>query len=213
MLNGAITLWTQEILTIQSFGVLAEIVFSRTEDFVSAWDTKIANGRFKLLQDFNNEAVLDKETGLVWERQPSNLTFKWPNARLFCAQKGVGGRGGWRLPAFYELASLVDPAVQVGPQLPAGHPFLQVQASDYWTDTQFADEPGFVRGSNLNDETYFDIRFIPPNSSTEQIALHWQRGVSASHSLPIGTAVGTWRVTGVRPHQDATDHSGDTVCI
>jgi hypothetical protein len=25
-------------------------------------------------------------------------------------------------------------------------------------------------------------------SSTEQIALHWQRGVSASHSLPIGTA-------------------------
>ena len=26
----------------------------------------LLNGRFKLLADFNNEAVLDKETGLVW---------------------------------------------------------------------------------------------------------------------------------------------------
>jgi Protein of unknown function (DUF1566) len=111
---------------------------------VSAWDTKINTGRFKVLQDFNNEAVLDKETGLVWEKQPSNNALAWPNARLFCAQKGVGGRGGWRLPSFYELASLIDPAVQVGPQLPSGHPFLQVQAAPYWTDTQFAEEPGFV---------------------------------------------------------------------
>lgn len=116
----------------------------RKEDFVSTWDIKIANGRFKLLQDFNNEAVLDRETGLVWEKQPSNQTLQWSNARLFCAQKGIGGRGGWRLPAFYELASLVDPAVHAGPQLPAGHPFVQVQAADYWTDTLFADEPGFV---------------------------------------------------------------------
>jgi len=111
---------------------------------MSAWDTKINAGRFQVLQDFNNEAVLDKETELVWERQPSNNTFQWPNARLICAQKGVGGRGGWRLPSFYELASLVDPAVQVGPQLPAGHPFLQVQAANYWTDTEFADQAGFV---------------------------------------------------------------------
>jgi Protein of unknown function (DUF1566) len=91
-----------------------------------------------------NEAVLDRETGLVWERQPSNQSYAWPNARLFCAQKSVGGRGGWRLPAFYELASLVDPAVNAGVALPPGNPFLQVQATEYWSDTQFADEAGFV---------------------------------------------------------------------
>ena len=28
-----------------------------------------------------DKAVLDRETGLVWERQPSNQTFAWPNAR------------------------------------------------------------------------------------------------------------------------------------
>jgi Protein of unknown function (DUF1566) len=112
------------------------------------WDRRIdkAQRRFKVLHEFDDEAVLDKETGLVWERAPSIQTVAWPNARLLCAQKAVGGRGGWRLPAFNELASLVDPAVQntTTPQLPPGHPFLQVEAASYWSNTHFADEPGFA---------------------------------------------------------------------
>ena len=112
------------------------------------WNKKIINAqeRFSVLSEFNNEAVLDRETGLVWERTPSTQPVQWPNARLVCAQKGVGGRGGWRLPAFNELSSLVDPAVHnIGvPQLASGHPFQQVQPASYWSDTQFADEPGFA---------------------------------------------------------------------
>jgi hypothetical protein len=110
------------------------------------WNRRIDNARFQVLSEFKDEAVLDRETGLVWERRPSDQTFAWPNARLFCAQKGVGGRGGWRLPAFNELASLVDPAIQdpAVPQLPLGHPFQQVRAASYWSDTQFAGESGFA---------------------------------------------------------------------
>jgi Protein of unknown function (DUF1566) len=111
------------------------------------WDNKINDPtRFRVLAAFNNEAVLDRETGLVWERSPSIQPMAWPNARLFCAQKAVGGRGGWRLPAFFELASLVEPSVHAAgvPRLPSGHPFMNVQAADYWSDTAFADEPGFV---------------------------------------------------------------------
>ena len=112
------------------------------------WNKKIINAkeRFSVVSEFNNEAVLDRETGLVWERTPSKQPAQWPNARLVCAQKGVGGRGGWRLPAFNELSSLVDPAVHnIGvPQLASGHPFQQVQPASYWSDTQFADEPGFA---------------------------------------------------------------------
>src|SRR5918994_4488613 len=112
-----------------------------------SWDRRINNARrrFKVLSDFNDKAVLDRETGLVWERQPTNQTFSWPNARLLCAQKAVGGRGGWRLPAFNELASLVDPTITdpTIPRLPAGHPFLDVQAASYWSATPFVDEPGF----------------------------------------------------------------------
>jgi hypothetical protein len=120
-----------------------------------SWDRRInsAQQRFKLLAEFNNEAVLDRETGLVWERRPSTNPMAWPNARLFCAQKAVGGRGGWRLPAFSELASLVDPSVPHGAVpvvlLPVGHPFLDVQPFDYWSATQFADEPGFVVAVSL----------------------------------------------------------------
>jgi hypothetical protein len=113
---------------------------------VRSWDRRINNARFQVLQEFNNEAVLDRETGVVWERSPSTQPMAWSNARLFCAQKAVGGRGGWRLPAFFELASLVDPSVHTAgiPRLPSGHPFTSVQAADYWSDTAFADESGFV---------------------------------------------------------------------
>jgi hypothetical protein len=115
---------------------------------MSNWDKRIdiAQKRFRVLRAFNNEAVLDQETGLVWERRPSTEAVEWPNARLFCAQKAVGGRGGWRLPTFNELASLVDPTITnpAVPRLPAGHPFMNVQASAYWSATLFADNPGFT---------------------------------------------------------------------
>ena len=133
-----------------------------------SWNRKIINAqeRFRVLTEFNNEAVLDRETGLVWERTPSAQAVQWPNARLICARKGVGGRGGWRLPAFNELSSLVDPAVENPniPQLPAGHPF-QVQPASYWSDTQFADEPGFalVVDFQFNAATIGQIRVNDAN--------------------------------------------------
>ena len=118
-----------------------------------SWDKKIndAQRRFQVLSDFNDKAVLDKETGLVWEREPAIQTFAWPNARLLCAQKAVGERGGWRLPAFSEMASLVDPTVidSAVPRVPAGHPFLNVKPGMYWTATLFAEEPGFALAVNF----------------------------------------------------------------
>src|ERR687898_522821 len=119
----------------------------------SSWDRRIDDTeRFEVLNEFNTEAVLDKETGLVWERRPSKKSVAWPNARLLCAQKAVGGRGGWRLPAFNELASLVDPAVTdpTVPRVPAGHPFLNVQPGMYWTATLFAEEAGFAMAVNFS---------------------------------------------------------------
>ena len=42
----------------------------------------------------------------------------------------------------------------------------------------------------------------------DQEAPNWQKGTTASHVPSLGIAVGTWTITGVRPHQMETDHTG-----
>jgi hypothetical protein len=96
------------------------------------WDQILpASERFVLVM--GGAAVLDKETGLVWEQNPTTEDF-WARAVADCAVKQVGNRSGWRLPTIQELASLVDPT-QAGPSLPSGHPFSNVQPRFYWSAT------------------------------------------------------------------------------
>jgi hypothetical protein len=90
---------------------------------------------------------------LAWCGSASQVTKPLHGlARLHCAQKAVGERGGWRLPAFNELASLVDPAITdpAVPRVQAGHPFLNVQPAMYWTATVFAEQPGFAIAVNFS---------------------------------------------------------------
>lgn len=86
------------------------------------------------------EAVLDHETGLVWERNPQGTGGgnSWGYAKNVCVRLNLGGRTGWRLSTTPELMSLVDQSV-VAPaaSLPVGHPF-QFSTSDltlFWTAT------------------------------------------------------------------------------
>jgi uncharacterized protein DUF1566 len=99
-----------------------------------SWDQKLTTNRFVILANWNNEAVLDRETGLVWERSPGSAQTFWFDAKQYCNNRVVGSRRGWRVPGVQELASLVDPAV-ADPALPAGHPFTNVQGSVYWSAT------------------------------------------------------------------------------
>lgn len=99
-----------------------------------SWDQKIddATKRYVVLATFNNQAVLDKETQLVWFRQPAGA-MAWNAAVQFCLVSNVAGRSGWRLPSFSELSSLLG----VGARLPAGHPFTGMPSSPgfFWSST------------------------------------------------------------------------------
>lgn len=100
-----------------------------------SWDQTLpASTRFIVLSNFANAAVLDRETGLVWQRSPS-VAGNWFDTLEFCNFfTFTGNRGGWRLPSVQELQSLKDPT-QSGPALPAGNPFQGVQSggnSVYW---------------------------------------------------------------------------------
>jgi len=133
-----------------------------------SWDQTLpAATRFIVLTNMNSEAVLDRETGLVWEQSPSTAPGIWFNASIYCLQLNKGGRKGWRLPTIQDLASLIDPTVaSPGPTLPAGHPFSNVQSSLYWSATTDASNSALAQvvffvngdvlvGRNKNNPGFF----------------------------------------------------------
>jgi enamine deaminase RidA (YjgF/YER057c/UK114 family) len=140
------------------------------------WDQALpVSQRFVVLAAFNSDAVLDKETGLVWEKSPQATALSLSNARLTCANKAVGGRKGWRLPSLPELASLVDPSVaSPGPTLQPGHPFLAVQSANYWSGSAHADNSTLMWGVGFNNGVVLGV-----SKSFDQRAWCVRGGMSA----------------------------------
>jgi len=137
--------------------------------------------RFIVLSNMNGEAVLDRETGLVWERSPGDpqspqVYANWHQAHLRCADRRRGNRLGWRVPTIHELTTLMDPSVPFpGPALPAGHPFnISVDRNNsssvrFWSATRHTtgNGVGFVdfsvagvelRGNELFPLSYWCVR-------------------------------------------------------
>ncbi len=136
-----------------------------------SWDQTLpandgaANGcnstRFKCVM--GGAAVLDKQTGLVWEQSPDTTRHVWEDkssapvdARRHCLRRGTGGQMGWRLPSVHELTSLVVPGNPAGtPDLPAGHPFSNGQSSGYWSASTNVEDPTFAWVVNFSNGNVF----------------------------------------------------------
>ena len=145
--------------TRTTMGVLGTLLFMSLPALGLPSDLKLEvqehASRFQILEEYRDEAVLDTETHLIWERSPSSAETAWANASLRCALTSTGGRLGWRLPSFLELMTLVEPAPRAAaskPSLPAGHPFHGVKPDPYWTTSSQDREPAnayavdFLRG-------------------------------------------------------------------
>ena len=52
-----------------------------------------------------------------------------------------------------------------------------------------------------------------PESNASDVVLNWQRGLSVSHHLLMGTAAGQWTINGVRAHEIEADHTGSFVPV
>jgi Protein of unknown function (DUF1566) len=117
---------------------------------VPSWDQTLAcpstTNCPRFIVVMGGAAVLDRETGLVWEKSPLALSLVDWRAPLFQCPRSVvvGNRRGWRLPTIQELSSLIDLSVPLtGPTLPAGHPFIGVQTSHrYWSATTVLESGG-----------------------------------------------------------------------
>jgi hypothetical protein len=67
-----------------------------------------------------------------------------------------------------------------------------------------------ISGSDaINSQTFFDVRFTFPGDNAAFVVPNWQRGLTTNHTVPVGTPTGSWTITGVRPHQNETEHNGD----
>jgi hypothetical protein len=119
---------------VWSFVAFAARPVENTQPDLKSWSKifPIAD-RFVLLADFNNQAVLDRETGLVWERSPAATNETWTSARNTCASKNIASRRGWRQASIVELMSLWDPSELVPTSV-----FIGVQSAFYWTATSDA---------------------------------------------------------------------------
>lgn len=80
------------------------------------------------------DTVLDKVTGLQWERSPNQTTLTASNAFNRCNELGVGGFNDWRLPTLVELMTLVDFTV-ANPAIDAKL-FPGTKSAKYWTATE-----------------------------------------------------------------------------
>ncbi len=144
------------VLAIAS-ALMTQAAHAQTAQPIPAWDHQIAGAaRFVVLADFANTAVLDQETGLVWERAPSTVTVGYFAGVTQCLNNTTGGRKGWRVPSIFELSTLIDPTVAPpAPLLPAGHPFKNVsKAAFFWSSTRDSNVPQpFQWGTNTFDGT------------------------------------------------------------
>lgn len=97
------------------------------------------SSRFDCLEEFFNDLVLDRETGLVWVRDAvaDVASASWAQTRFGCVTtryEGANGyRMGFRMPTVEELHTLVQHFVT--PPLPPGHPFVVSTTNYYWTAT------------------------------------------------------------------------------
>ena len=91
-----------------------------------SWDqTFPTSTRYIILSNFNSDAVLDRETGIVWERSATAAGTGWAETMLICYDKSIGGRKGWRPATIEELMS-ISPA---SPGAPWGTVFSFIWSS------------------------------------------------------------------------------------
>lgn len=140
------------------------------------------NQRFQILASFNNEAVLDRETGLIWERTlPTTGAFDFEEIRGVCLERTTGGRYGWRPPTIEEAVSLfrvsVDGISNARPPNPTYFVYDPATNPKFWTTSSYAPNPLYMRGYEFSIVGGHDVEGRPGARQTVYLktdtALTW----------------------------------------
>lgn len=164
--------------TLTAMAAHLNVVINRLDAFTEQLRIQTAqhrelppNQRWELV--FGGQAVLDKETGLVWERSPKIAQMRWEAASATCPKAVLDGRAGWRLPTIQELQSLAPLTQQ--------NPFVNVQwggLSWYWTSTPIF-EPDSARTTTVR---VWSVGFRPTSIQTEA---HFANSIAGSKDTQL----------------------------
>jgi hypothetical protein len=125
----------------------------------------------------NNEAVLDKETGLVWRRTPWSTSTSWTTALRDCYMSFTGDRYGWRMPTIEELLSLFLPSDLGTPYLPVGHPFQGTLTGKFWSTTSVDSSPEKVWVINIGVQPMFAEPIVNVNKVWQVRGVYGKDGI------------------------------------
>jgi hypothetical protein len=159
------------------------------------------------------DVVVDRVTGLMWQRRVDPGTRSWTEATAYCACLSLAGQEDWRLPTRMELVSIVDftrdaPAID-----PAAFP--DTPPAWFWTASRWAEDPSFAwyiyfeNGfTNFIDQgATYQVRCVRPASPPAPAPTERYRS-TAGTVLDSATGL-TWQqipdATG-RPWREATAH-------
>jgi hypothetical protein len=111
--------------------------------------------------------VLDRMTGLRWERSPLFREDTLEKARTYCGDLSVNENSNFRVPSVKELQTIVDDT-QTGVLLdPVAFPNASGVA--YWSSTPFAGEPEQPPDGGSVSVLGWSVRFSDGYSQTEDV--------------------------------------------
>jgi len=104
-----------------------------------------ADDRFNLADSENT--VFDRQTGLIWQRDGTEVTTHFAAALQYCLALDLDGRDNWRLPKIKELISLVDE----DHYKPSAYSEFFTAANLYWSSTINPKRAGLYWTVNFSD--------------------------------------------------------------
>jgi hypothetical protein len=110
--------------------------------------------------------VLDRMTGLRWERNPTSARDTLEKARAYCGALIVNGNTSFRVPSVKELQTIVDDARSTGLLLDP-EAFPNAPAGAYWSSTRFAGKPEEPPDAGAPPVLAWSVLFTDGSTRTE----------------------------------------------
>ncbi len=136
--------------------------------------------------------VVDRVTGLMWQRQLASTNAPWEKARQQCESLSLAGHNDWRLPSRIELVTLLD-TTRTQPSIDTGA-FPGTPNDWFWTSSRAADDPnaawyvyfyfGYPRTDDVSNG--FSVRCVRTDRQPPALATRYEMQAADVRDLATG---------------------------